>query len=764
MKTTVQIAFILCLLLFGAAMLRAETHLTATLATDENIKDAFSVPFAEMLLRFDKILPPWADELVEKQERGELKTPKDVWTAYNVFLRAGRYEAVEKLLLLVGEVIRTANPETIYRDNICYRFLKRLTLDPCEKEQRLQIAFWETVDTAWAPNSPSDQMVKLFKDLRWSRDEQLDWYRQRYENALAASKTPEVQRRIKELQAKWEASDGRSGYLLEHELALLNETSNNWLRHYFTALAKGDEERTKERLRREFKQAYDDARNDPENDEKLNYLLQFASALRFVPISDMSWLLVRLDKSSAWQARNMGRCFFSFPFSHPEIVEPFLNRALTETLTDGDCNNFRSEISWRSSMVQPKRSDEYIRALFRAEVMEDLSKLYADTKRNDEAQAMMLRARELRKENGLPEKTELAGAVQTVTGARTVEKEILDEEAESETSPTYWMRRAEYYRGRKEPVEQENALRRALALFDTPEARQKQGQNDYFTVYGELTFFLRQNKRFEHIFELFQEQRKLVKDEAPMIGGIIWKTNFWVREFPHEIRDRYLQALDEIRQPALEWLRTTTTSDDPKYRELFDAQVGLAGTKNVISERIFKPGTLPFWRTLLRYNINLEQDRASIFSTVLSQCMDLREMEDAVKKNPKLDDVILDRLFIDVPENFEGIRLGALNALALEAEKSKSWKLAYAFFEAARDRTTGDGLKNIRHWDMIRCAEKAGDWRNYERLLLESPPTDRHREKECALGLQQVARAAADQGALEDASRLRKRTGNLGFY
>ena len=89
------------LCLFGSYCVAedAESRPFAGSLTEANVDAMQSFDFIGVILKEDKNLQDWADEL----EKTEPKTPQDVWITYRVCLRAGRDETVCKMVAVHGD-------------------------------------------------------------------------------------------------------------------------------------------------------------------------------------------------------------------------------------------------------------------------------------------------------------------------------------------------------------------------------------------------------------------------------------------------------------------------------------------------------------------------------------------------------------------------------------------------------------------------------------------------------------------------------------
>jgi tetratricopeptide (TPR) repeat protein len=103
---------------------------------------------------------------------------------------------------------------------------------------------------------------------------------------------------------------------------------------------------------------------------------------------------------------------------------------------------------------------------------------------------------------------QLAGRVQGASGARTIEGEILKEEAASAETPEYWLRRGNYYTGRKENAPAAEAYEKGLALAPRqPEGRPaKVPENVRVTLLRDYTRFLMESSQADAALALIRRE------------------------------------------------------------------------------------------------------------------------------------------------------------------------------------------------------------------------------------------------------------------
>jgi hypothetical protein len=125
-------------------------------------------------------------------------------------------------------------------------------------------------------------------------------------------------------------------------------------------------------------------------------------------------------------------------------------------------------------MCQVFLPDQTHRLLFEVRIREELAKCLLRLGETGRSQQVMVEAADMRKIHLLPANPYLAGTVQQASGERVIEGRIREEEAANKDDPEYWLKRADYYRGRSEAAAEEDALRRGLVLC--PPAPQPQGK------------------------------------------------------------------------------------------------------------------------------------------------------------------------------------------------------------------------------------------------------------------------------------------------
>jgi tetratricopeptide (TPR) repeat protein len=447
--------------------------------------------------------------------------------------------------------------------------------------------------------------------------------------------------------------------------------------------------------------------------------------------------------------------------------EDLLKYALEKELSDEDCRQFQAILQTRTSMALPRREKELVQAIFRVEVMDDLNRMYLTQDRNEEAQKIMLAARDLRKEYHLPEGSLLAGATQKASGQRIVEAEIRAREETDATKPVYWMERAAYYQGREEWQEQENALRKALSLYDTPELREKGPTPGYRNVLGSLQTFLINANRLEDACELFFQQHEIVKDESSCLWELYYDYSGLSAKV--ERQNEYNRILEEDISKAVNQYIATVESGESKDTEEFlgGLRIGLGrldlirySPELAISMNIFDFENNPHAWDILRVQNTLTSDK--ILRLLLFT-------PDEKSKSPEHDQLL--GLFLTALEQ-EKLPVEYYYAIGEEIRRNATlqrnpanYPATMMFFERALqhiDRFPNNHPKYSICTQLAWCSLELGDWRNGEKYTVESFEGRGLQERELQSWLGRAANVAEKSGEKGEAERIRRRIANLG--
>ena len=474
--------------------------------------------------------------LAEKMAKSELYRIDEAWKALEVLCRAERDEDAIRLMPRVYELFPQSDSLSGEYDPALVNFKERISRLPPER-WNLSVAFFETfaavVPPPFVESGKEWQLIAHLRGEKRDDDAVADWLLARY-NSAAKSDVHKTQ---------WDTAAQR------------------WQSVYFeflSASAQGAD--VFRRIRDDAKQSHNDA-------EKMYLFLASLEHIGGLEQRDADWVL------EAFRASAYGSWFVAHNHTNGrleksdeeikkwnEIREAFLKQALSVPLTVAECGKFREFLRNTNHFHGPEPDDEYIRVMFRVAVLDELNRLYLHTKKGDEAQAAMLEARGLRKEHGLPEMNLTAGMTQSASGWRVVENEIKEREQSEETNPVYWHKRARYYRGRNEIKEQEESLRRALALFDVATLSKMNPRRLYEWVLFDLLNLLVGQKREKEAFELFNAQHEAAGDNFEVLSPMYF---YGTRTFTTEKLAPHIVA---TLRKAYDWLNANYPKNSPDAR------------------------------------------------------------------------------------------------------------------------------------------------------------------------------------------------------
>ncbi len=183
----------------------------------------------------------------------------------------------------------------------------------------------------------------------------------------------------------------------------------------------------------------------------------------------------------------------------------FYEQAIDTPLTEEESRKLGTNLA---AFVSP----ETLRAMFAAHTREAMADCLLRLDKKDEAQKWMVEAADIRKKHNLGLAALFAGQVQAASGQRTIEGRIKEEEKKSENELYYWRDRARYYRGRKEPAQEEEAILKGLALV-TPQLEPEQGRDQGLMqsriwLVSNYARFLRREKRIDEAVALLRKEIK----------------------------------------------------------------------------------------------------------------------------------------------------------------------------------------------------------------------------------------------------------------
>ena len=691
---------------------------------------------AHQLFTGKKQLHAWADEL----EKAQPETLAEVWDAMEVLLRAERYEALTPLIPLAYQLSLKTNALEKYdaRRSMIAVWLCRLP----PEHGKLCIAFFEmfgavlSLYDAMFPyeinSNRADALLKFMQAEKWSPEQIADWVYNRYQAALAF-----------DVQKEKKSFERASVYPM-------SSIARYWENFYFQQLLASPE---KENV---FNQIRNDARESPNDMKKMAFFLSSIRHAGGIGANDAEWLLTAFKQRAygSWVIGGLLKTKMYVDGNEvrearmEELKEAFLRQALSTPLTAEECDRVRAYLQGMSSMMQPERSDELICVIFSVQVMDDLNELYLELNRGEEAQRVMLQARELRKKHNLGEGNFLAGATQGMSGARVVEAEIIAREEADETNPSYWIERAHYYKGRKEDKEEEDALRRALALFDV--TKTDPSIYPYRHVFSGLFNFLWNRGRHDEAMELFKTQRAAARHNASVLGEMYYvcrKTISDANRF-NEIEPGLVEDLRD----AYEFLKTPREDADQAYLNMFSSNKGLL--RSYASEAI-RAHVLDFKNDPFAWDALAMFDHPFYFNVYLK--MSLFPNDDNT--------LVLDEHAIEKLKDLSTRKLlnfNQLNEISDVLRDAKNYETANWFLLAAVERGKYDSHTEQCYIRLIDNYEIMGDWRNSQKYIDMVAELKQFHVKALALRLRTTAFLAEKNGELEVAEQMRERAKNLG--
>ena len=684
----------------------------------------------QKLFSGEKQLQAWADEL----EKTQPQTPAEVWDALEVLVRAERDEAVLRLMPHVCEVLLASHYNETCDAKAPHNRLANVLLRLPPERGRLCIAYFETVGTVLSVRYVFEDLKKLMKRMNWSDSQITDWTYGCYQAALAVDSKRKL--------TYW------PNHFLDAALYPMSYPAQNCQYWYFSQLSKSPDRA------KVFQKIKDDARKSPNDLKKMAFFLESVRYTGGIDPKDAGWLLTAF-KQSAYGSYVVG-CMIHTDKNlkgktendkqKMKMKEAFLKQALSKPLTVEECGKFSSSILDMSSEMQPKRSEERTQAMFRVTVMDEMNRLYLKDERSDDAQNIMLEARALRKEYGLPNDFMLAGE-SNFRGI--VEAEIKEQEVLDETKLDYWIERAEYYRGRKNIKSEEEALRRALALDDvTNMLRDEKVAREnirmyygYFKVFPCLFQLLWRNGCHDEALALFKAQRAVARHNA-----------FVLSKMYDDCESVVLQAgrFDELKPGLLEDLRDAyeqikaASKDNPAKYAMLSPRTRLFSSHFALA---IHADILDFENDLCAWDIFAGMSTEDYLPNIGILLKSTKVPKEKIIQ--KLKDLTNEQRF--------GSRLLTQIGKVLHAKGDSAD--ANWFLRAAADcPRSPDSEKQWCYPELIANYLKAGDWQNSEDYIYRFAKIGH-----CAIdALRQTADLAENSGATDAARRMRERIKNLG--
>lgn len=386
-------------------------------------------------------------DLVGELTASKPKTPLEAMVKLDVLMRAGMNERVVEAIEELSELCPELGNYQI--SSIYYRACDQY--EAWELVRRLLEVFAENVEDVWLEN----RFLKHWQDAGGSFEEIDAW--------LA------------------EMPLGRKGYWIKERMRF-NE-----------AHGRGD---------KLLSELTEEVMKNPQNIQGVLVLLDallYAGGRRGYEW-DVSWIATNVKPKLARETERIASRLKNL--EQWEAASTFFRRAIATPLTEREIRDYEGQF-------QMMMSPETLRAVFAVNTREGLAKCLMKMGMNDEAQKWMVEAADIREEHKLNMNAFFAGEVQAESGARVIEGRIKEQEKFSEDDPEYWRKRAEYYRGRREPENEEQALLKALALAE-PKSRPDRTGKGYIDlrswILRDYANFLKRMKRVDEAVALLRKE------------------------------------------------------------------------------------------------------------------------------------------------------------------------------------------------------------------------------------------------------------------
>ena len=740
--------------------------MTGALKSRDDVEAMFSEPIFQQLVSGKRNLVQWANEL----EKTVPTTPKELWTKYEVCLRAGRDETVIQLLPVLRDLLESA-PIPTYSGEMFPNFsLYNRVHQPIRELQRDNVELLTAFFDAFGPVYCYDPPTDTFRRAGWSDEKIGNWLRKNFDAAVA----------YRPIRTNW------SWGTFEHadSSPYISDAARVWQEQYMMHLAEYFDMRTPGPTAENYKHTLaewnrlaTDAEMHPEDMAKLSlfFSTRYYYEGWFAVRPKLDWLAETLDKWNGFEswfiARELSRAsgLHYLPYNQKirtdylELSVPFWQRALDLSLTDEQCKQIHEENSRFPMSSRPMLSgelpvpqnDELTRAKFRVKIYDALNVTLLALNRAEETQAVMEEGRQFRKEFGLEGSADLvlAGMTQAASGYRVVEADILSREptaeeiAESEfvKQALYWMERANYYRGRKELEQREDALRRGFALCTTEERR---GQHHFNRFCSALLELYQETERKEDAVKLFHEVVALLGDEkrSPI--------DFYgpcIRSLHHFGEAEVIYPL--WRQDVEKCLARTKEQQMDAGKITLELN-WLMGATEVRNRPVFKfDNTDPLWWELLPL---MREFRSKLLEILVLHVDEFYNSSRRVtfdeKAYEKAKTILLN----------EKNDAGGLKDLAWILLQNKQEKYALPLFETALERAKEKTDQQLMRSLLFQTLMELDEWRRAEKVFedyLAGGSSDTDYILRCFESLWQ---AEIKAGATQDAQRFQKRLDNLG--
>jgi hypothetical protein len=178
-------------------------------------------------------------------------------------------------------------------------------------------------------------------------------------------------------------------------------------------------------------------------------------------LQNVAWLADVVQMHNAYEYFEFGRRLQ--PFS-PEAAAQLFEKSLTLPFTEIDAKRVEEPLRFRQVVSNPVNWDR--EKQLRYWTRSNLAEVYQALNRPLEAQPILEELAAMNTHNIIKQDlNQLAGKVQRGSGQRVIETAILRDEAMKANTPSYWLQRASYYRGRSEYELENETFRQALAKF-----------------------------------------------------------------------------------------------------------------------------------------------------------------------------------------------------------------------------------------------------------------------------------------------------------
>lgn len=326
--------------------------------------------------------------------------------------------------------------------------------------------------------------------------------------------------------------------------------NNFWIKERFRFSAKhGEEKQLLQQLTEDLKKEPNDVAKAIAFLDAILYARDYAK-----DYWDPSWIAEICKPTEATEARSLAERLKRTK-KWPAAAKVY-RLAIAVPLTNEEVNNL-------AMMCAAFVPEVKLRMGFAATVREELAECLLKMEEKQEAQSLMEEAAEIREKHNLSRNMFFAGIVQGESGARVIEKKIVSEEKEREDNPEYWLERADYYRGRKETNDEENAYKKALQLakpaFQTSLRRGHRRSNFRAQAISQYARFLKRERRKQDLVLLLNNEL----DVAPA-------DSYSAQAAARMLAYDFEQLIDPSEEVYWTWLQNNPKWDHPEERFLWE--------------------------------------------------------------------------------------------------------------------------------------------------------------------------------------------------